>query len=206
MEKRIVKVGADPFPPYQYIQDDGTPAGSDYECVKKLFAAMGYEIELTIKEWSEIQGMVDSKELDAAFQVQETPERAKKYKFSALFRNAETQVVTSDPELRIDSLSQIAAKNLTIGLIQGYVNGDEIDSLPAENKKLYSGTRTLLLGISKGEVDIGVFDKGVKEYLMADAGIENIYAIDNLTFVRPLSVIFHNTALRDEFNKALAAQ
>jgi len=206
MEKRIVKVGADPFPPYQYIQEDGTPAGSDYESVKKLFAAMGCEIELTIKEWSEIQGMVDREELDAAFQVQETPERAKKYAFSSLFRNAETQVVSGNPELHIDSFSQIPTKNLTIGLIQGYVNGDEIDGLPAENKKLYSGTRTLLLGISKGEVDLGVFDKGVKEYLMANAGIENIYVIENLTFVRPLSVIFHDTALRDEFNKALAGQ
>ena len=206
MEKRIIKVGADPFPLYQYIQEDGTPAGSDYDSVKELFAAIGYEIELTIKEWSEIQGMVDSKELDAAFQVQETPERAKKYAFSDLLRNAQTQVVTGNPELRIDSFAQIPAKNLTIGLIQGYVNGDEIDGLPAENKKIYSGTSTLLAGISKGEVDLGVFDKGVKEYLMAEAGIENIYAIEDLTFVRPLSVIFHDTALRDEFNKALAAR
>ena len=206
MEKRIVKVGADPFPPYQYIKEDGTPAGSDYDSVVKLFAAMGCEVQLTIKEWSEIQGMVDRRELDAAFQVQETPERAKKYKFSALFRNAETQVVTSNPQLRIDSFLQIPPQNLTIGLIQGYVNGDEIDGLPADNKKLYSGTRALLTGISRGEVDVGVFDKGVKEYLMQEAGIDNIYAIDALTFVRPLHVIFHDAALRDEFDQVLARQ
>jgi len=206
MTNREIKVGADPFPPYQYYEADGSPAGSDYRQVRKLFEAMGYEISMTIQEWSEIQAMMDEGLLDAAFQVQKTPERVTQYAFSELFRQAETQVVSANRQLCLNSFSDIPARGLSIGLIEGYVNDEEIDDLPSVNKKFYSGTAALLLGISIGEVDVGVFDKGVKEHLMAEQSIENIYALDNLTFFRPLHVIFNDPRLRDEFDCALAGK
>jgi len=206
MTNREIKVGADPFPPYQYYEADGSPEGSDYRQVRKLFEAMGYEISMTIREWSKIQAMMDEGLLDAAFQVQKTPERIAKYAFSELFRQAETQVVSANNQLCLNGFSDIPDQHLSIGLIKGYVNDEEIDSLPPANKKFYLGTVALLQGISMGEVDVGVFDKGVKEYLMDKHSIENIYVLDNLTFFRPLHVIFNDPFLRDEFDWALAVQ
>jgi len=206
MTNREIKVGADPFPPYQYYEADGSPEGSDYRQVRKLFEAMGYEISVTIREWSKIQAMMDEGLLDAAFQVQKTPERIAKYAFSELFRQAETQVVSANNQLFLNGFSDIPDQHLSIGLLKGYVNDEEIDSLPPDNKKFYLGTVALLQGISMGEVDVGVFDKGVKEYLMDKHSIENIYVLDNLTFFRPLHVIFNDPLLRDKFDWALAGQ
>jgi len=206
MTNRRIKVGADPFPPYQYFEVDGSHAGSDYRQIRKLFEAMGYEISMTIREWSKIQAMMDEGLLDAAFQVQKTPERVGKYAFSELFRQAETQVVSANNQLCLNSFSDIPDQHLSIGLLKGYVNGEEIDSLPPDNKKFYLGTVALLQGISMGEVDVGVFDKGVKEYLMAKHNIENIYAFDHLAFFRPLHVIFNDPLLRDQFDWVLAGR
>ncbi len=203
-EKKIVQMGADPFPPYQYYKTDGTLAGSDYERVAQIAAAAGWELHVILREWSEIQAMMENCELDAAFQVQDTEERAKRYAFSRLLRNAVTEVVSGDPLLRIGSYSEIEERNLTLGMIEGYTNGAEIDNIKGRYKKTYPSAVALLRGISRREVDLGVFDQGVKNYLMAEHGIDGIYAIQAMTYLRPLHVIFQSAQLREEFDCSMA--
>jgi len=199
---KIIKIGADPFPPYQYFDKDGILRGSDYEMVKKTFDLMDMETEYVIKEWSEISTMMEEKELDAAFQVQATPERLKRFYFSGLFRNAVTEVITSNPNLELTNYAQIPEKGFTLGVIAGYTNGKEIDALPKKCKRFFEGTVALIKGISAGDVDLGIFDQGVKAYLMEQNGITNLYAIPAMTFLRPLNVIFNDGKLRDAFDEA----
>lgn len=203
-QKKRIRVGADPFPPYQYYQADGSLVGSDYARILEICTAAGWEIDVVLKEWSDIQAMMLAGELDAAFQVQFTPERGERFYFSQLFRNAVTEIVTGKPEFSIESYEDITTRRLTLGVIEGYTNGAEIDAIDGSLKRTYPGTAALLQGISKNEVDLGVFDKGVKEYLMVQNGIKNIYVIEAMTFIRPLHVIFNSPILRDEFNQAMA--
>ncbi len=202
----MIKVGADPFPPYQYLKADGTLAGSDYERVCRLFQKIGCDICVTLDEWSEVQNKMEQGLLDAAFQVQFTPERGERFAFSNLFRYAETQMITARPDLTVDSYTEIPQRGLTLGLIEGYVNGDVIDSLPETVKRYYAGNLSLLQAIHAGEVDLGIFDKGVKEYLMEQHGMTGLFVIDAMTYQRPLHVIFNDPVLRDAFNTALVAE
>lgn len=206
MKTDIIKVGADPFPPYQFLKTDGTLAGSDYERVCRLFQKMGYDICVTLDEWSEVQAKMEQGILDAAFQVQFTPERGERFAFSDLFRYAETQMITARPDLTVTSYTEIPQRGLTLGLIEGYVNGESIDSLPETVKRYYAGNLPLLQAIHAGEVDLGIFDKGVKEYLMEQHGITGLFVIEAMTYQRPLHVIFNDSTLRDAFNSALAEE
>jgi polar amino acid transport system substrate-binding protein len=202
-EENIVRVGADPFPPYQYYGEDGKLAGSDYETVKSVFETMGVNARFVLDEWNAVEGMMDRYEMDAAYQVQKTPEREKRYCFSHLLRNAETQVVTNDPALFLNTYDEIAQKGLKLGVIQGYTNGSDIDALPDHIKTAYPDSAALLKGIAGFKVDVGVMDKGVKTYLMQKMGIANIWTLENLMFVRPLFVMFNDKSLRDAFNRAM---
>lgn len=203
MEHIKIKVGADPFPPYQYYLSDGCIAGTDYERVISIFEKAGIDAEVSILNWDIAYAMLENKELDAAFQVQDTPERKARFHFSELLRHAVTEVVTSNPRLKIDSYHEIEEKGLLLGVIEGYTNGEEIDKLSASQKKTYKNTDELLLAISRGEVDLGIFDKGVKEYLLSRNGIDNIYSIESMTFLRPLYVVFNDPEVRDTFNQAM---
>ncbi|MGS0764594.1 substrate-binding periplasmic protein [Syntrophomonas curvata] len=205
MEPNRIRVGADPFPPYQYYLPDGTITGQDYEKITTLFQGIGLTADVVIKDWEVILSELDKGELEAAFQVQDTPERKKRFYFSDLFRNAVTEVVTSHPALKINSYGEIEESGLSLGVIEGYTNGAEIDALKGEIKKTYPNAEALLTAISRDEVDLGVFDRGVKEYIMANNRLDNIYAIESMTYIRPLYVIFNNADLRDTFNIALRA-
>ena len=73
--RKLITVGADPFPPYQYYDESGNLKGSDYDLVKKAFDLAGYNIKVVLDEWKKIEEDLINKVIDAAFQVQYTPER-----------------------------------------------------------------------------------------------------------------------------------
>lgn len=200
---KLLTVGADPFPPYQYYNENHDVKGSDYETVKKVFNYAGYKIKVILNEWKKIEDLVINKKIDAAFQVQYTIEREKKYFFSDLFRNAVTEVVTGNKSLDLKSYFEIEEKKLSIGVINNYTYGDDIDKIDSSLKKSFGEQAELLKAINDRIVDIGIFDKGVKEYLIKKEGFNNIFSIKNLEFIRPLYVIFSSKKLRDSFNKSL---
>ncbi|MCQ4924013.1 transporter substrate-binding domain-containing protein [Tissierella carlieri] len=199
--KKIINIGADPFPPYQYYDEDGSLKGSDYENIKNKFENMGYEVNIVLDEWKIIEDNIVNKKLDAAFQVQYTKERESKYFFSNLFRNAITEVVTGNPEIKINSYKEIEENKLTLGVIANYTYGDDIDNIDSSLKVSYKDQTELLKAINDKVVDLGIFDKGVKEYILEKEEFSNIHSIKALEFIRPLYVVFSNESLRNEWNE-----
>lgn len=156
-----------------------------------------------MNEWKKIEDLVINKKIDAAFQVQYTIEREKKYFFSDLLRNAVTEVVTGNKSLDLKFYFEIEEKKLSVGVINNYTYGNDVDKIDFSLKKSFDEQNKLLKAINNRILDIGIFDKGVKEYLMKKEGFNNIVSIKNLEFVRPLYVIFSSKKLRDSFNRSL---
>lgn len=207
MEKHLV-VGADPFPPYQYIDEDGKIKGSDYEIIKNVLDDMGYEAEFIIREWPEIEKMFNAKKIDIVFQVQKTPEREKRYYFSEKLRDAVTVIVTStNKTIKCNSLEElvhmIIKNKWKLGVMKGYHYGKIIDSIPKEYKVSFDTTEELLEAVNNDRVDLAVVDLGVFKYYKEKYGYSNLNIIENASFNRPLYVIFNDPSLRDEFNTYL---
>lgn len=200
MEK--IRVCADPFPPYQYIDEDGQMKGSDYTLVMERLKEAGYNPEMKIAPWNEIYPEFENGEQDVLFQAQDSPERLEKFWLSKLLRYAKTEVVTANPDL-LGLESHKELENYKVGVIADFANGPEIDSLPDSCKTEYKGAKEVLEAIYQGEVDCGVCDSGVKEFLislMAHPPI--LYSIETLTYQRPLYVMFRNQKHRDDFDAA----
>lgn len=200
MEK--IKVCADPFPPYQYIDKDGQMRGQDYDLVMNRLRGAGYCPEMYIAPWSQIYPKFEDGEFDVLFQAQDSPERLEKFYLSKLLRYAVTEVVTAKQELS-GLLGYRELQGLKIGVIADFANGPEIDGLPDSCKTKFADTAGVLKGIYDGIVDCGVCDQGVKEYLMAKEPI--LYPIPALTYRRPLYVMFRNKKHRDDFDAAVAS-
>lgn len=201
--KQKLFIGADPFPPYQYYDTDGVLKGSDYDTVKAAGEKAGFEMDFLVDEWNIVEAKVLSGELDAVFQVQKTPQREERFHFSKLLRNAVTEVITGNPQLTISSYEEIESKNLRLGVLQSYAYGDEVDRLDSRYKHEYPGNESLLEAIQTRQVDLGIFDAGVKQYLMEKLSISGLYTIEPLTFFRPLYIAFNSADVRDAFNQQL---
>ncbi|GHV04320.1 hypothetical protein AGMMS50229_05450 [Campylobacterota bacterium] len=202
--KQKLTIGADPFPPYQYIDSTGVLRGSDLLIVQTAGEKAGFEIELIIDDWAVVWKRFELGELDAVFQLPKTPEREKLYLFSKLLRNANTEVITGDPSIEISALSEIETHKYTLGLIEGIAYGADADALNADRKIFFSNNEKLLKAISDRQVTFGIFDQGVKQFLMDKLSINNIRVISALTFIRPLFIAFRNAEIRDRFDRYLA--
>jgi len=199
----LIKVGADPFPPYQFITDTGT-AGMDYELVKEAFALGGIDIEVTLKVWPEIEKDYDNGLMRALFQVQPTEERMKANLFSEELRKAVTELITSRDGEHPQSLEPFY-DGYFLAVLEGYSYGDDIDAVPEERKRRYPTQESLLLAVADGKEAYGVFDRGVRFYLQQNLGIDGITALPGMDFLRPLAVMFgkDDGELRDSFDKGL---
>jgi hypothetical protein len=203
MSKNHLKIGADPFPPYQYYDSNGILQGMDYERIKKAGINAGFEIEFFVEDWTIIEQKFSKGELDAIFQLPKTPEREKKYLFSKKLRDGITEIVTGDPTINIPSIKYIEIYNYTIGVVDGISYGEEVNALDPKCKIIYKDNENLLSDIGKKEVNFGIFDQGVKNFIMEKLFIKNIYVINALTFTRQLYMAFNDENIRNVFDKHL---
>jgi len=197
MDKIII--GADPFPPYQYINGNGKISGSDYKKIKKVVELMDYKAEFVIKEWSVIEKMFSEKKIDILFQVQKTQKREELYFFSDKFRDAITTIVTSINKVKFKRIDDIFEYG-NLGVERNYQYGEIIDSIDKKNKVFFKSLNELLEAVNNKEVSFGVADLEVYKYLDQYNSYNEIEIIESLNFNRPLYVMFNSQELRDEFN------
>lgn len=200
---KLLKIGADPFPPYQYINDNQEICGKDYKKVKSVIEKMPYCSKFIIDKWKIIENMFENKELDIIFQIQKTPKRMSKYYFSSKLRDAITSIITSkdnnsESYCRIEELLE---KKYKIGVLKNYQYGNTIDSINERHKIFFDSTETLIAAVNKNKLQFGVVDLGVFNHLNDLYGYENVLVINDFNFVRPLYVAFNDDKIRNEFEK-----
>lgn len=199
----ILKVGADPFPPYQYIDEQGIIKGSDYETVNKILVTMGMTASYILDDWSKIEEMLIDRKIDIAFQVQKTPEREKKYLFSNLLRNATTSIISLKQAASLNSINEIVSNNQNIAIIEGYKYGELIDDLPVSVKVNCKNLTEQLKFVTNCEANYAVVDLGVLEWELKHNDFPDIKVVPNVSFNRPLYVVFNDNELRNSFNSFL---
>lgn len=199
-EKKHVIIAADPFPPYQYFDENGNIIGTDAEICRNVLTNAGFDVEVMLDDWGKVNEMVAEHTIDAVFQIAPTPARLAKFFFSDPYRNSYTDIVTADPDLAFSGREEFAASGTKVGMIGGYVYGDYYDYELKDVFVPYNSIEEQLRAVSSGEVKTGVFDRGTREFKSNELGIDNIRIVENLSDERPIFIMFHNEELRDIFN------
>jgi polar amino acid transport system substrate-binding protein len=102
-------VGADrAYPPYEFLDKDGKPAGYNVELTRAIGEVMGLEVEFRFGDWSEMRAALDRGEIDVLEGISFSDERARTLDFSpphaivhhAIFARKGTPAVGSLDALR----------------------------------------------------------------------------------------------------------
>lgn len=199
---KTLKIGADHFPPYQYMDENGDPSGSDLNFIKNVVNEMGYTPEFVLGNWDEIENLFKTKKLDILFQIQKTEEREKEFYFSRQLREAKTNLITSNSYLlEISSKDLISKKNI-IGVIRNFQYGEFIDDIDEALKRNYTATEDIISATINDKVDFGVVDHGVFNHLTKHMDTK-LFTVPKIGFNRPLYVVFHDDDLRAHFDQYL---
>jgi PAS domain S-box-containing protein len=80
--RRIVVGGDRDFPPFEYLDENGHPAGFNVDLTRAIAREMGLDIEIRLGPWTEIVRGLEDGEIDVIQGIFYSPERDRKFDFS----------------------------------------------------------------------------------------------------------------------------
>ncbi|MCC6145544.1 MAG: transporter substrate-binding domain-containing protein [Candidatus Hydrogenedentes bacterium] len=82
VQPRLIVGGDENYPPFEYLDGKGRPAGFNVELTRAIAQAIGLDVEIRLGPWSEIRDGLLSGEIDAVGGMFYSPERDLLYDFS----------------------------------------------------------------------------------------------------------------------------
>jgi ABC-type amino acid transport substrate-binding protein len=84
--RRIVVGGDHRFPPFEYLDEKGKPAGFNVELTRMIAREMGLDIEIRLGPWTDVLRDLERGEIDAVQGMFYSVERDRKFDFTQLTR------------------------------------------------------------------------------------------------------------------------
>lgn len=109
----VVRIGSDPYPPYNYLAEDGNPTGIDMELATEAFSRMGYQAEIVYIDWEQKKNLVESGEIDCIWGCFSMEGRLEDYRWAGPYMVSE-QVVAVKESSEIQSLADLAGKRVAV--------------------------------------------------------------------------------------------
>jgi len=207
VEKKIIQLVADPYPPYQYVEGNNVQ-GIDHDVIQAAFREHGIETQTRLFAWDDCVQMMETGKADGLFQIQPTAERARTFHFSALLRTAQTFFLRNSKNPIDLSNMKTAADVLekhSLATVGGYSYDPAIDELSGPNRVFVADQEALLTGLAQRKFDLALMDRGVAVFLCRKLGIKEVGKVVGLEYQRQLHVAFQKGLgeIVDLFNSGL---
>jgi PAS domain S-box-containing protein len=113
--RRIIVGGDANFPPYDYLDEDGKPAGLVVDLVTAVADAAGIEIDIRLGAWPEVRTDLETSRIDMILGMIYSPERDLKYDFSPPHTVCEYVVAClQHDKASISALEELAGKKVAV--------------------------------------------------------------------------------------------
>jgi len=203
---RIVLGGDSDYPPYEYLDKNGQPAGFNVDLSRAIARHLGLDIEIHLGPWNEIRKGLGSGSIDAVQGMFYSAERDREYGFSPA-HSVVNHVIAGRAGAPIpDYLQDLAGKSVIV------MTGDVMDDLAAK-----MGFGPDLVRVASQEEALLLLASGKHEYALV-AQIPALYTMSkhklkNLRFSESpvlaaeycYAVPNANGALLAQFSQGLAA-
>lgn len=108
-----ILIGSDTYPPYIYLNNDGTPTGIDVEIATEAFRRMGYAARFEVIDWEQKTALVESGAIDCIWGCFSMQGRETLYQWAGPYM-VSRQVVAVNADSSIQSLSDLAGKTVMV--------------------------------------------------------------------------------------------
>jgi len=199
----------DPFPPYEYVDNDGKYSGVNIERIKKVCRQAGIEYEFISMPWSRAIYSVKKGDADAIFSLFKTPEREEYLLFPVKALNLEVSVIVVRKNFTKSVKNINDMRGWTIGMIQDYSYGKQFDEATYIIKDPVTRNEQLLKKLKAGRNDVIIMNQLVYQSLITDLNMQNDFKIIFTVNVENLYVAFSRVKgskaqwLADQFSKYL---
>ncbi|MCX8033134.1 MAG: transporter substrate-binding domain-containing protein [Thermoleophilia bacterium] len=172
---RPIVVGGDAnFPPFEYLDDKGRPAGYNVELTYAVAAAVGIPVEIRLGPWADMRQALMTGSIDALQGMFYSPERDEFFDFSVphLVTNGVAVVRQGDrdPPASVEEL-----KGLRVAVERGDIMHDWASEQGLDSQLVaLPSVPEALAAVSRGEADCALVVRPVALYYIAKSGLRDL--------------------------------
>ncbi len=129
-----LRMGWEPWKPYQYRNEEGDLKGLDIELMKAVTRQMGCDLTLVERPWKRHLRDLREGRVDLAAGADYSERRADYARFSDAYRTETVRLFVRAGEVahyQLDTLSDVTEGNFRLGISRGYDYGDTFDAIAA---------------------------------------------------------------------------
>lgn len=172
------------YPPYSYIDPNGTAVGFDVESMRWIAEKKGFNVEFKPTAWDGIIPALEAGKIDLIYSgMTITPERQQKVNFSIPYWKINQSVaIHKDTNLTMDDFYSgkliVGAQRATTGAIWVEENLINTGKMPRDNLKLYDNFPLVAADLQNKRLDAAIYDKPPLLTAIADKPLVLIGEID----------------------------
>jgi polar amino acid transport system substrate-binding protein len=179
----IIGIDAE-YPPYSYLDPNGTPTGFDVESMRWIAEKKGLSVTFQPTAWDGMIPSMNAGKIDMVYSgMTITPERAEMVNFSIPYLKINQSIAV--PNSSTKSLDDFYAGKMVVGAQRGTTGAIWVENnlvnkglMPKENLKLYDSFPLAAADLAIGRIDAAVYDKPPMITAIADKPAHIIGEID----------------------------
>lgn len=202
----VIVVGGDyNYPPYEFLDEDGQPAGYNVELTRAIAEVMGMKVRFELADWAEMRQALEKGDIDALQGMISSEERSATLAFSPPHAIVHQSIFARRGDPKASSLEQLRGKQVVVqrhGIMHDYLLQNDVGAIIITVATHADALRQL----AAGKYDYALVANLPGLYLGQELGLSNIVPVG-----RPFqaqrygyAVLKGNEALLAQFSEGLA--
>lgn len=204
-EPPVVIGGDHNYPPYEYLDESGTPRGYNVDLSRAIARVMGMDVDIRLSSWGAMRKALADGDVDILMGMAHTDERTEEVDFSIPHAKVHQSIWVRNGNVTIKSVNDLTDKEV-IAMKGSVMHDFMLDREIHADIFLVSTLAEALTLLASGQHDCALVAKLPGEYLLSELQLDNIHPI-----AKPLvaqnygyAVRKGNAELLDRFNEGLA--
>jgi polar amino acid transport system substrate-binding protein len=206
LKDRIIVGGNSAYPPYEFLDADGKPAGFVVELTNEIAEIMGFDVSITLGEsWTGMRHALEKGEVDVLQGISYSEDRSKILEFSPPHSFVSHSIFAREGAPPVSSLDDLRGKEVILmgrGVMYDYFVQTGFQILPVPAKTVGDAVKLL----ASGKYDYAVLATLPGAYIIKDAGIKNVKIVARSIETKQYCYAAKkgNKAVLAKFNEGLA--
>jgi polar amino acid transport system substrate-binding protein len=205
-EAENIIIGGDrSYPPYEFLDKDGLPAGYNVELTRAIGRVMGLQVEVRLGHWADVRRGLDTGQIDALQGIIYSEERSKYFEFTPPHTLIHHSIFARKGSPAAQALSDLKGKTVLV-LRDGMAHETLVRSHPEVIPVPVNTNADALQQLAAGKYDYALMAKLPGLYLTRELGLTNLAPMGNPLAAQRYGYAMAkgNTALAATFGEGLA--
>ncbi len=204
-KETVIVGGNHNYPPYEFIDSNGQPAGLTVDLIRAIGNVMGMDVKIRLGEWGKIRQELMNGSIDMTLGINQTEARDKLFDYSSPTAIVQHAVFARRDSPKVQSIVDLLGKRVVVN--RGGIMHDYLTSLGFGKELIltYSPAESFRL-LASGEYDYAVYALLPGMYIIKENKLTNLVPILNnvASFKFSFAVKDGNSELQGRLNEGLA--